>query len=469
MTTTLLPFDPPAETARPAEQTAGLTVVLPRPVSPDRAADSRTDSAGSSGSAGSAGEAPPSGGGRRALWTFADQALSSLTNAVLSVVVALLVSSSDFGAFSLALLTFSFVVGLTRAVVAEPFMVRFSAVDPRTRSGGAGRATGAALSVGLVAGAICLAVAALLDGSARTAYLALALSLPGLCVQDVWRHTFFAAGRPAAAALNDAVWTVLQFAALGWLIVVGTESVFAITLAWGASATAAAVLGVTQSGVRPRLGATWHWLRETRDLNVHLGLGFVLNQGAIQVATYAVAAIVGLAGSGALRGAQVLLGPLNLVFAGFGAFVLPLLARRVAAGQPLLKIAVPCSVVLGLGTSLWVGILVLLPDSLGEKVLGDSWAGASEVMLPSGLVLVALALCLGASNSLVALSRADLMLRITLVQAPLMLGLGLLGAFGWGAAGAAYGFAAAQATGLVIAWLFFLRADGRTAPAAALG
>lgn len=41
-------------------------------------------------------------GRSRMLWTFADQALSSLTNAALAIVVARSVSKDDFGAFGLA-------------------------------------------------------------------------------------------------------------------------------------------------------------------------------------------------------------------------------------------------------------------------------------------------------------------------------------------------------------------------------
>jgi Na+-driven multidrug efflux pump len=73
-------------------------------------------------------------------------------------------------------------------------------------------------------------------------------------------------------------------------------------------------------------------------------------------------------------------------------------------------------------------------------------------------------LVLGASNGLVALRRADEMLRIALVQAPLMLGLGSVGAWQWGVVGAAYGFAAAQAVGLLVCWAAFLRADPRPRP-----
>ena len=398
-------------------------------------------------------------GRSRIVWTFADQALSSLTNAALAVVVARTVSKGDFGAFALALLTFSFIVGLVRAFVGEPFVVRFSAASEAERRRGTAHASGAAVSLGVLASLICLAAAAVIGGETAATFTALALALPGLMLQDTWRHMFFAVGRPRAATINDLVWTVLQFGLLGLLLARGNDSIFLITLAWGVSALVAAFVGYLQTGIAPAPLASLSWLRETKDISVQLGLGFTLNMGAINLVTYVIGGIVGLAAVGAVRAAQTVLGPLNLLFAGFNAFVLPVLSRAAVAGERLLRPALLGSAALAGVASIWIAILVLLPRDLGHLILGDSWDGAHQVMLPSGLVLLAGALVLGASNSLVALSRADLMLRITVVQAPLMLILGILGAWQWGVVAATYGLVIAQTVGLVFCWYLFIKAD----------
>jgi O-antigen/teichoic acid export membrane protein len=398
-------------------------------------------------------------GRSRMLWTFADQALSSLTNFALAIVVARSVSKDDFGAFALALLTFGFVVGLVRSFVGEPFVVRFSAANEAERRRGTSHASGAALALGVLASLICLVVAVVVRGDAGATFAALAISLPGLMLQDTWRHMFFAAGRPAAAAINDLVWAVLQFTLLGLLLAGGSESIFLITLAWGFSALAAAFVGYLQTGIAPSPLATFSWLRETKDISVQLGLSFTLNMGAINFVSYAIGGIVGLAAVGAMRAAQTVLGPLNLLFAGFGAFILPMLSKAAARGDRLMRTALLGSAALGSVTGVWVAILVLLPDRAGRAILGDSWAGADRLMLPSGLVLLAVSLVLGASNSLVALSRTDLMLRVTSIQAPLMLTLGIIGAWQWGVVAAAYGLAIAQCAGVITSWFLFIRAD----------
>ncbi|HST82493.1 MAG TPA: hypothetical protein VLL08_12225 [Kineosporiaceae bacterium] len=399
-------------------------------------------------------------GRSRMLWTFADQAVSSLTNFALAIVVAKSVTKDDFGAFALAALTtFGFVVGLVRAFVGEPFVVRFSAANQAERRRGTAHAGGAALSFGALGAVICLLIAAAVGGRAGPPFAALALSLPGLMLQDTWRHMFFAAGRPAAATVNDLVWAVMQFTLLGLLLAGGSDSLFLITLAWGMSALAAAFVGYLQTGIAPSPLATFSWVRETRDISVQLGLGFTLNMGAINFVTYAIGGIVGLAAAGAMRAAQTVLGPMNLVFAGFNAFALPMLSRAAVAGDRLLRKALIGGLALSGVAAVWVAVLVLLPDRIGRAILDDSWEGADQLMLPSGLLLVSVALVVGATNSLVALSRADLMLRLTSIQAPLMLILGVFGAWQWGVVAAAYGLLIAQTVGVVTGWVLFIRAD----------
>ena len=202
-------------------------------------------------------QSPPASARSRVVWTFADQALSSLTNAALALVVANVVSRDEFGAFSLALVTFSFVIGLGRSAIGDPFVVRFTNAEVRTRDRATGQAAGAAVVFGVVTGGLCALAALLVGGQARMALLALAVSLPGLVLQETWRHTSFAAGRPRAATVNDLLWAVAQFILLGLLIARGEKSVFLITLAWGASALMAGLFGIAQTRVWPAPAPPW--------------------------------------------------------------------------------------------------------------------------------------------------------------------------------------------------------------------
>jgi len=393
----------------------------------------------------------------RIVWTFSDQALSSLANFALSVVVARELSRFDFDSFSLMLITFTFLIGLGKALVGDPYVVRFTDADRQTRRRASHQASGAAITYGVISGVICVVASFFLSERTAPGILGLGIAMPGLMLQETWRSAFFAQGRPHTATINDAVRTAIQFALLGVLMTSDEPSVLLITLAWGAGGLIAALVGIVQTRVIPKPFEAVAWYRETRDINVKMGLDFSFNQGATTLASYVIAAIVG--SIGAIRASQTLLGPLNLLFSGISSFGLPLLSRTALAGRSLVKYAVLLSVAIGGAASIWVLVLLVVPTSVGTQFLGDSWETAREVMLPMGIVTLAVGFVLGASLGLKALRRADQMLRVTFVQAPLMLGLGSgMGAV-WGVQGAAWGFAIAQLAGFVLCWVIFLRAD----------
>ena len=199
-------------------------------------------------------------------WGVADQAMSSLTNFAVSIYVVHVLGAVQFGAFSLAYVTYSFALTASRGLATDPLMVRFSGTDLATWRRSVAGCTGTAAAVGLASGACVLAAAAFLGGPVRAAFLALGLTLPGLLLQDSWRYSFFALGRGRQAFLNDTIWAVLLLPALVLLRVTGNANVFWFVLAWGAAANIAAAVGPLQARVLPRLSGAWEWLSRHRDL-----------------------------------------------------------------------------------------------------------------------------------------------------------------------------------------------------------
>ena len=101
---------------------------------------------------------------RRAGWNLADQMVVSLTNAVLSFMVANAVSAESFGGFSIAFTVFALVIGASRALATSPLNIRFTDVEPAEASRAAAQATGTALLIGLVTGVGSALVGLLLGG-----------------------------------------------------------------------------------------------------------------------------------------------------------------------------------------------------------------------------------------------------------------------------------------------------------------
>lgn len=403
-------------------------------------------------------QAPAGRQGKRIVWTFADQALSSLANAGLSIIVARQVGNAQFGAFSAALLVFAFAMALNRAFVAEPYVIAFSASRTAQQRAAARQATGAAFVNGVVVGIACLGAAVFVsDGYLREGLIGLAITIPLILVQDVWRFVFFAQGRPQAATLNDFVWTLTQFSAIGALVLTGRTSILGFVLAWGLAAGVAAAVGCLQTGLLPSPRATMAWTKRHWPLSSRLVADILVAMGSSSVAFIALGSILGLGAVGAIRGAQVLVGPLQLLFSGISSFALPWLSRENSAGRSVLRGGALAAVAAAMVSAGWVGVLLLLPDAVGAELLGQSWIPGRVVLVPIGVLMILAAATLGGALALKSLGRSDLMLAVSLVQGPLTIVLCLLGAWLSGAYAAAAGFAIAQFVGGIMLWFLLLR------------
>ena len=170
-------------------------------------------------------------------WGVADQAMSTLTNFLLSIYVARTLGAEQFGAFSLAYVTYGFAINASRGLSIEPLLIRFSGTDLRTWRHATAACAGTALLVGLATGGCALVAGRIIGGTTGLAFIALGLTMPGLLLQDSWRYSFFALGRGYHAFVNDTAWVVTQIPLLILLNMTGHANVFWFVLAWGIAAT----------------------------------------------------------------------------------------------------------------------------------------------------------------------------------------------------------------------------------------
>jgi len=156
------------------------------------------------------------------------------------------------------------------------------------------------------------------------------------------------------------------------------------------------------------------------------------------------------------------LGPLGILFMGTSMQVTPMMARRIAAGRAdLRRLGIQVSGALGAVAAGWGLMLLLIPDHLGEKLLGSSWQSARDLIPILGAYYVMTALMLGATVGLRALGAARTALKLRLLVAPIGLGLGLLGAILRGPRGAALGLLIGNVVAVPLWWRAFLRESTR--------
>lgn len=396
-------------------------------------------------------------GGRRAAWSVLDQILSSVTNFALAIVVAKLGDKYELGAFEVVFSVYLFASGCSRALGAEPLLVRHSDTDTDDLESAAASAVGTSLVAGLVAAVPCLAVAAVIgDGPLALPLVALGVTLPALLVQDAWRYVFFAAGRPAKALVNDLVWGMVLVALIVWLLVGPNPSVAALVLAWGGSAAVAAVLGVWQTGLVPRPSATGPWLRRQRDLVPRFLGEFVVGQGAAQLSIWLVGGVGGLGVLGALRAAGVLVGPARLFLtAAPGAAIPELIRIRRRSPERFQRLVAVMSWGLALSVGVWMAAVLAVPDRYGEALLGANWAPGRRIFLLIGLSWAALGLGTGAMVALRVLADAKGSFRARMLICPVVLVVPPISVAVGGEMGAAAGIAAVSFWSAGVWWAVY--------------
>jgi O-antigen/teichoic acid export membrane protein len=391
---------------------------------------------------------------RRLTWGVADQAMSSVSNFAISLYIARAVGATQFGAFSLAYVTYSFVITASRGLATDPLMVRFSGTDEAAWRRAVTRCTGTSTMVGLIAAVCVLAASAALSGSAKLGFVALGLTLPALTLQDSWRYAFFALGRGGQAFLNDTIWTVGLVPGLVFLRVTGRTNVFWFIFVWGAAAAVAALAGPFQARAVPQLTAAWSWVRQHRDLSFRYLAENTSNSGAGQLRAYGIGLILGLAAVGYVQAANTLMGPFLVIFMGMSLVTVPEAARVLRSAPRHLRLfclLVGCGLALA-GLAWGVVLLVALPRGLGQFVLGSLWRPTYPLVLPLTISVMGACFSAGATAGLHALGAARRSLRAMALASLAYLGFGLLGAALGGSMGVVRGAAVATWVGALVWW-----------------
>ncbi|HEY8527406.1 MAG TPA: hypothetical protein VIL48_20740 [Acidimicrobiales bacterium] len=395
--------------------------------------------------------------GRRRALVMIDTATSSLSNVLVTIMVAGLLDPTGFGAFSVAMVTYPLAVGVVRAIVGEPWLSAHSTDGPAERNRALADLVPASLVVSLACSAVIAAFAAVDGGSSTAPLVALALVFPYLGVQDALRHVAII-DRPQVALASD----------LAWLLIVAGFVVAApsgaspewFVVAWGVSGAVGLLLAMVALRVPLRRGRAWDWLTQHRTLSSAYFGEYLTARAGGQVVLLLLGAIAGLSALGAVRAAQVFYGPLNVLHAGLYLMLVPDGARRRDRPRSLKRLMVAATVVVSGTAGAWTVAGLVLPDGVGRALFGDTWTDAQELMLPMGLAMVAGGTATGAFAGLRSLAAARHSLRARLYSLPPQLGFTVVGAAVGSAIGYTIGFGIANAVVGVIWWAVFLGALG---------
>jgi O-antigen/teichoic acid export membrane protein len=407
---------------------------------------------------------PKQSAGRRLTTITIDQAIAGASNVLTAVLAARLLGVASFGLFGIVFLVYVLVQGVNRALVCDPSLVH--AVEAQERPG---EVIGTSCVLG-VALAACVLVAGfgaeLWDPSLGNALLVLAVCIPLLVLQDLGRYLAFASGRPTSAVVLDVAWLVFLFAAVAALVATETRRTLAwFIAAWAGSGAAAGLLLFSQYRGR-EVPMSLSWLRYTWQFSWRYLISYTSTQGAALGASSGVGGIAGARALGGLQGALLLVRPFMTFQVAAIAASIGEISRSLVGNQRLRRHVARTSALTSVVALLNVLAMLVLPDRLGETVLGASWHAAQPLLLPTGVQIVCIGLLTGVRAGLLGTRAIRKVMVIDVASTVAILLSTVSGAVIDGVVGALWAVALCQGLMAVVWWMTFWMHTSRAQPAA---
>jgi O-antigen/teichoic acid export membrane protein len=378
---------------------------------------------------------------RKGILTIVDQAVSSTSNILIVMAIARVTSPSYFGLIALLLTGVYTGVAITRQALGTPLMLANAKGQESVRHA-AQRSLSVSLLFGAVIGSAILLCGYILGEVGIAA--AVATAAPFVLAQDIYRIAAISLDRSALALLWDGIW-----AAISGLILVATwrgadELTGILTVyIWGICAAICAVGLGAMARIGPQVTSIVQWWRQNLRHRIRFGSEAAIGSLTVLSVSTLVAFIIGPAATGALRGAGIVFGPLNILISAIPLIIVPDSARARDTLAQVWRRLWPFASLLSL-VALTVALLgYVLPARIGQLFLGESWEQVRPLLPFTGLEYLALAWlsCNRTALQVSAMSREILHLRV--IFAVTSVGLSATAAFYFGTA---QGVAAALAT-----------------------
>ena len=303
------------------------------------------------------------------LLILGDQAVNSASNFVVIVIVARSLDAAAFSAFAVAqavvlLFQVSHQAAYVDQVLRETPELRedlFLLAQTKVK-----KALGVSLALAGVLAMGAIAVPQTFD------IVFLPVVLFSTAAIDAMRSLLVTRGAVGHALAGDLVFAGGQVSSLCVLAATDTFSVFLVWATWGVSAGFGALyMWLAARQIYPRRSPT----NLKTKYSARLALEALFVQGAGQTAMLVVAPFVTSYFLGSYRGAQSLFGPVNTAYVASRVVLMPWLARPHRLGA-----VVTSGLILPAVTGVCAVVLLRLPDSVGQQLLGQTWPAAHELL-----------------------------------------------------------------------------------------
>jgi O-antigen/teichoic acid export membrane protein len=375
--------------------------------------------------------------GRSIAWGLVDQSFSSATNLGLSLLAGRLLGPAGLGRVFLGFSVYLLIVNLQRRLVTEPLLSATSALELEERFRTTSPGLTICLGLGSLSTAVVLMLGVTIHGFAgRSLLLVVPWIIPTL-VQDYWRNVLFRDRRASAAAVNDGVWLICMILTLPVVWLWPSDAV--VMAWWGVGAAAGALWGVFQTRTAPSLPAqAWRLFRQRvwPFGRWNASAGIVASVGS-QLATFAVAGILGAAALGGLRAATVVFAPLTLIAPAVELPGLPAMVRANARGEGK-RLAIDLSFIAVIVSAAFFVAILLGAWRILPFLFGASFARYRGLVWPIAASQMFTASAIGLMLLIKAQQRGRVLLLVQAVTSVVGLVLAVVLSFEFGLIGAAW-------------------------------
>ncbi|WP_456695187.1 hypothetical protein [Aeromicrobium sp. P5_D10] len=381
-----------------------------------------------------------------------DQGISSVTNFGVVIVAAVALSPGDFGAFSATFIVAGLLVACAQAIIGQELVL--TRETPPVTLARCRDALLFAVCLGLGLGLLVFA-AAWLFGDLRSSLLVLSATIPLLLVQDTVRYCASLLHSMHIAVIADAAWLGLGAVGIAGLHLADidpspTAFIAIWTVAGSLSGVFAAARFIEPALPRPTLAR----FRARTYLGYRFIWEFLALRASSQTLILILGVLAGLSATGAFRGATTLFGPLTVVVLATTSFGAPVISAVRASRRDTALLLMAGGLLVACLTL--TAVLWLLPQGIGERLLGDTWTLARDFVVPIGVQTAFTSISTVAFLALrIVDPRATLSLR--LYPAALMVPLFFLGYWIAGTSGAAWAIALTSALQSALALTAYLR------------
>jgi hypothetical protein len=350
-----------------------------------------------------------------------DQGLTSLCNFSAVILAARALSASGFGHYSLIHLVYLVALGAFQALYNQTLVLETG--DAIARQLAVVRALRSTLRAALVFSGLLAGAAVLASDDMAPLFAVLALTAPALLLRETLRGWCSLERLPQLAVVGNSLWLLGYLAAVMLIAANQTPSPWIYFATWSATGAASGFVYLAYFVKVGPISCSLEAKASLGKLGRRFMLEFVLMRGTSQSLVMALGALSTASTTGAVRGANSLFGPLNVLLNAVSAYAIPIV-RSVAVHRHR-RLAVCMSAALGGISGAVTTVLLLLPADIGHALLGETWPLARAYILPLGVESICLAVA-SVSMTFVRMTRPLQTLRVRMgVSAVVLAGFAL--------------------------------------------